>query len=137
MEYLADGTDLGQWRGDRLPVMDAVGDLIGRLHRQGFTHRDLKPSNVLIARDGRPSLIDLDGLRRVGGVSPARALTDVVKLGRRMVELSTLSPREALHFVRQYCLARGMSSRRQWWKALKSDAGRYPEFHSIRGVPPP
>jgi tRNA A-37 threonylcarbamoyl transferase component Bud32 len=131
MEYVADGIDLGQRRGDRTAVIVRIGDLIGRLHEQGFTHRDLKPSNLLIARDNRPYLIDLDGLRRVGRVSPARALADVVKLGRRMVELSTLSPREAAHFVRHYCLARGISPRRQWWQTLKSEAGRYPEFQSI------
>lgn len=134
MEYLADGIDLGQWRGDRLPVMDAVGDLIGRLHQQGFTHRDLKPSNVLIGRDGRPSLIDLDGLRLAGQVSPARASVDVLKLGRRMVELSTLSPREAACFVTRYCLARKIN-RRLWWASLKTAAGRYQEFQMIRTRP--
>jgi len=92
MEYVADGIDLGQRRGDRTAVIVRIGDLIGRLHEQGFTHRDLKPSNLLIARDDRPYLIDLDGLRLVGRVSPVRALADVVKLGRRLVELSTLSP---------------------------------------------
>lgn len=132
MGYVADGADLGQWQGDRLPVMDAVGDLIGRLHRYGFRHRDLKPSNLLITRDGHPYLIDLDAVRMAGSISPARGSADVVKLARRMVELSTLSPQEAAHFVRHYCLARGISPRRQPWQMFKSEAVRYPEFQAIR-----
>jgi serine/threonine protein kinase len=129
MKELTGAVDLGQWDGDRLQMIGRFGRMIGSLHRQGFTHRDLKPTNLLLTPDGSPYLIDLDGLRRPGLVSRRRAVADLVKLGRRMVELSTLSPREAARFVAEYASARGDGSRRRWWwNSLKDDALCYPEF---------
>jgi tRNA A-37 threonylcarbamoyl transferase component Bud32 len=128
MEDLAGAVDLGRWKGDRLPVIGRIGRLIGNLHRAGFRHRDLKPTNLLITPDGSPYLIDLDGLRRPGAVPRAGAVADVVKLARRMVELSTLSPKEAALFVAGYASARDGSPRRRWWKSLKAEALLYPEF---------
>lgn len=128
MERLPGVTDLGQWKGDRLPVVGRFGRLIGDLHGHGFTHRDLKPTNLLVGSDGSPYLIDLDGLRRSGSVSRDRAVADLVKLARRMVGLSTLSPREAAEFVTHYASARGVVSRRAWWTILKAEACLHKEF---------
>ena len=128
MKELTGTVDLGQWKGDRLQMSGRFGRLIGILHRRGFTHRDLKPTNLLLTPDGSPYLIDLDGLRRPGSVSRHRAVADLVKLARRMVELSTLSPKEASRFVAGYASERGGPSRRNWWKSLKADALCYREF---------
>ena len=127
MEELRGVVDLGRWKGERLPVVGRFGHLIGALHQQGFTHRDLKPTNLLVATDGSPYLIDLDGLGCPGLVSPARAVADLVKLARRMVELSTLSPREAVEFVTRYASARG-APRRRWWESIKAGALLHHEF---------
>ena len=91
-------------------------------------HRDLKPTNVLITPDGSPYLIDLDGLRRLGSVSSTSAVADVVKLARRMMELSTLSVKEAVRFTAEYASARDRSPRGRWWKSLKAEALLYEEF---------
>jgi tRNA A-37 threonylcarbamoyl transferase component Bud32 len=128
MEELSGVTDLGQWKGGRLSVLGRFGRLIGDLHGQGFTHRDLKPTNLLVGSDGSPYLIDLDGLRRSGSVSHAHAVADLVKLARRMVELSTLSPREAAEFVTRYASTRGILPRRTWWKILRAEASLHEEF---------
>ena len=130
MKELTGAVDLGQWKGDRLQMSGRFGHLIGMLHRKGFTHRDLKPTNLLITPDGSPYLIDLDGLRRPGSVSRHRAVADLVKLARRMVELSTLSPKEAAWFVAGYASERDGLSRRAWWRDLKAEAFRHREFHS-------
>jgi tRNA A-37 threonylcarbamoyl transferase component Bud32 len=128
MEELHGVTDLGQWKGDRLSIFGRFGCLLGNLHRHGFTHRDLKPTNLLVDPGGNPYLIDLDGLRRSASVSSARAVADLVKLARRMVELSTLSPREAVEFVTRYASARGTLSRRTWWENIKGEAFLHQEF---------
>jgi tRNA A-37 threonylcarbamoyl transferase component Bud32 len=129
MEHLPGAIHLGRWNGDRLPVIGRIGRLIGNLHRAGFTHRDLKPTNLLISPDGSPFLIDLDALRQRESVHRTDAIADVVKLARRMVELSTLSPKEAALFVAEYASARDGSSRGGWWNSLKAEALLYPEFH--------
>jgi tRNA A-37 threonylcarbamoyl transferase component Bud32 len=130
MEDLIGAVDLGRWQGDRASIGRRLGCLIGCLHQQGFTHRDLKPSNVLIMPDGRPFLIDLDGLRKVGSVSHADAVSDVIKLARRMVELSSLSLKEAASFVAGYAAAGGGLSRRDWWRSLAAAATHYDDLRS-------
>jgi tRNA A-37 threonylcarbamoyl transferase component Bud32 len=131
MEHLTGAVHLGRWNGDRLPVIRRIGRLIGSLHRAGFMHRDLKPTNLLVTPDGSPYLIDLDGLRRLGAVPPTSAVADIVKLARRMMELSTLSVKEAARFTKEYASARGSLSRRVWWTNLKAAAFRYQEFHAV------
>lgn len=131
MEHLTGAVHLGRWNGDRLPVIGRIGRLIGSLHRAGFMHRDLKPTNLLITPDGSPYLIDLDGLRRLGSVPSTGAVADIVKLARRMMELSTLSVKEAARFTKEYVLARGSLSRRVWWTNLKAAAFHYQEFHAV------
>ena len=128
MENLTGAVHFGRWNGDRRSVIRRIARLIGALHRAGFVHRDLKPSNLLITPGGNPFLIDLDGLRRVGAVSLGGAVADLVKLARRMVELSTISPKEAALFTAEYASARDGSPRRTWWHRLKAEACRYEEF---------
>lgn len=134
MAYLADAVDLRSWQGNRLEMAERLGGLIGLLHERGFTHRDLKPSNLLVTPDGCPLLIDLDGLRSVGPVPRSRAIADVVKLGRRMVAPSSLTPSEASRFLSRYCLARGFRGRRNWWTVLREEAGRHDEFRTLRAA---
>lgn len=54
-----------------------LADALAYAHRSGILHRDLKPTNVLVARDGRPMLLDFnlsrderDTTPRLGGTLP-------------------------------------------------------------------
>lgn len=60
----------------------AARALIARLHRAGFSHRDLKRSNIVINAQGEAFLIDLEGLRFEGEVSPERAAADLKRYER-------------------------------------------------------
>jgi len=43
---------------ERLDLFMFVCDAIEHAHTRGVIHRDLKPANILVARDGRPKIID-------------------------------------------------------------------------------
>jgi tRNA A-37 threonylcarbamoyl transferase component Bud32 len=99
-------------------ITRSMGELIGLLHRHGFTHRDLKPTNIVCDEEGRAYLIDLDGVRARRRISDRRAVRDLAKLARRMVELSHLIPRHAALFLHVYSRTRGRRTRAWWWKHI-------------------
>lgn len=90
--------------GPRLeaPVIEAVGILIGRLHREGFSHRDLKCSNLILNAAGQPHLIDLDGLSFLNDVPHERALSDLARLARSVSEFQPIENRERRKFLMAY-----------------------------------
>ncbi|MBI2762122.1 MAG: protein kinase [Chloroflexi bacterium] len=47
----------------------ALARILGHVHERGFVYRDLKSPNVIVARDGRLSLIDFDMAQRAGDTS--------------------------------------------------------------------
>jgi tRNA A-37 threonylcarbamoyl transferase component Bud32 len=62
--------------------VEAARKLIERLHEAGFSHRDLKPSNIVMNDKGEAVLIDLEGLRFVGEVSPQQRAKDWARFER-------------------------------------------------------
>lgn len=63
MEYL-EGGDLearierGVEPKDALQVVEAIGDCLSLVHKEGIVHRDIKPANILFHKDGTPILSD-------------------------------------------------------------------------------
>jgi len=65
--------------GEVVPFMTSLAAAVAELHAAGFVHRDLKPANVLLRRGGRPVLIDLGLVKRIGDASrPSRGALSVV-----------------------------------------------------------
>ena len=65
--------------GEVVPFMTSLAAAVAELHAAGFVHRDLKPANVLLRRGGRPVLIDLGLVKRIGDATrPSRGSLSVV-----------------------------------------------------------
>lgn len=124
MEEIPDAAPLSQWGGDRRGACRTVAGLLGRLHREGFTHRDLKAGNIVFDGDGRPHLIDLDGLRFVCRVSDRRAVDDLARLAEDAAGWPRrISRWECARFLLAYCRARRLSDWRGWWREIGRHLG--------------
>lgn len=51
--------------------MEALVDLVGRVHAAGWVHRDLHPGNLVVAEDGSLGLLDFGLAARCGQEGPA------------------------------------------------------------------
>jgi hypothetical protein len=100
-------------------------------------HSDLHPKNLLLARDGRVLVLDLDRARAFdGSLSEEDRVANLVRLGRAVekhrLRGMRLSRRAAMRFLEGYGgspdaaarwlervrtrLARGLSLRSAWWR---------------------
>lgn len=98
-------------RGDRAQIEAAItptARLIARLHREGFSHRDLKADNLMVRpqpdepANAAVSLIDLDGLQRLGWVSARRRNKDLRRLHRSFREAGQGEGETWDHFMASY-----------------------------------
>lgn len=112
MEEILQAVDAGHWSGDARRAARALGDLIGRLHREGFTHRDLKETNLLFNAAGVPHLIDLDGLEFVSNVRDEEAAANLRRLAGGLRTVGRLDRANVLAFLRAYCRVRQLALRR-------------------------
>jgi len=103
MEEIRDAADATHWSGD---AAKELGFIVAWLHEEGFTHRDLKPSNILFDANGRPSLIDLDGLVFVRVVTPPDAANNLRRLAEGMAAAGKLTRRNVITFLHIYCRMR-------------------------------
>ena len=67
---IAEVMESGKYRymGTR-KVLRSVCNALTVLHERGIVHRDVKPENVMIAKDGRVVLIDLNAARQISNAS--------------------------------------------------------------------
>lgn len=111
MEEIPNAVDAGAWRGEPRAAGRALGQLLARLHEEGFTHRDLKETNLLFASNGVPHIINLDGLGFVSEVSLAEARTNLVRLAEGLASAGQLSRAGVLAFLLAYGRARKLRPR--------------------------
>jgi len=107
MEKIAEATDLAAVDRDEGRLAKRLARLIGRMHAEGFTHRDLKASNVLVDADGKPWLIDLDGLSYTGRVSTRVAVSNLKRLERGLRGKPIFTAPNRVSFLRHYCRVTG------------------------------
>jgi hypothetical protein len=128
----------------RREVARALGDLAGRLHARGLDHTDLKHSNLLLSRDGRLVLLDLDALARPRRLGWRRVVRALGQLEAYAADLYPWLPRsDRARFLRAYLervpglaprrreLARDASAwarrrRSAWARRDRSASLRYP-----------
>ena len=67
---IAEVMESGKYRytGTR-KVLRSICNALTVLHERGLVHRDIKPENVMIAKDGRVILIDLNAARQISNAS--------------------------------------------------------------------
>jgi len=109
-----DGRTLPEWLRGRPPALARrhlawrLAQLVRRLHDAGFAHRDLKAPNIMVTPDGRPVLVDLDGLRGSGWhVSEGRRARDLMRLSVSLDEWGVARRTDRLRFLRAYLGRRG------------------------------
>jgi hypothetical protein len=86
--------------GELAPTVVALLETLARIHTAGVVHRDLKPGNVLVAPDGRPTVLDFgiswddleDGLTRTGQILGTPAY-----LAPEQVDGGAITPRTDLY----------------------------------------
>jgi tRNA A-37 threonylcarbamoyl transferase component Bud32 len=120
MEEIKGAVSLRAWSGCKRTGCKLLAELLGRMHREGFTHRDLKDGNIVFDSDGRPHLIDLDGLRFVRRVSVSRAVADLARLARDTKGWQQrVSRADCARFLIVYCRGRKLPDWRWWWRAIE------------------
>ena len=89
---------------ERRPVFDALAQLLARLHDAGISHGDAHWGNFVLQLKPTPTLImvDLDGLRRIGRITAARAGRDL----QRLLHWTPATAAEQMRFLVRYCQKR-------------------------------
>jgi tRNA A-37 threonylcarbamoyl transferase component Bud32 len=118
MERIAGAVDLNSYRGNKAGTARRLADLLARLHGEGFAHRDLKGSNVVFDSDGRPYLIDLDGLRYLRRVNDAWEIADLARLAQAATSQCRATRSDCARFLKSYCQLRRRGDWRAWWQAI-------------------
>jgi tRNA A-37 threonylcarbamoyl transferase component Bud32 len=111
MAEVPDAIDAGQWNGDPREASRRLGRLLAQLHNEGFTHRDLKETNILFDKEGRPHLIDLDGLEFVFDVSTEDAAANLKRLAAGLSAAGKLNFATLRSFLLSYCRQRRLRPR--------------------------
>ncbi len=89
-----------------LATIRQAGELIARLHNEGFAHGDLKETNLVRDNSGKLHLLDLDGLRHLKHVPEPVAAADLARLARGADKYAIVTPAHRRAFLRAYCRSR-------------------------------
>lgn len=129
MDEILGATAIRARRGHKREAIRRVAALLARLHEEGFGHRDLKASNLLVDADGKPYLVDLDGLRFIKRVPDRRAVSNLARLAQSIMAEQlqrknspgtvVLTKSDRLRFLRHYCRDRGRDDWRWWWQEIE------------------
>ncbi|HEV7999932.1 MAG TPA: lipopolysaccharide kinase InaA family protein [Planctomycetaceae bacterium] len=110
-----------------------LGQLIGTLHRHGFSHRDLKSANLLVRENGRQVevfLIDLDGATVSRLRIETTRLKNLSRLHAATCRMSGVTATLRCQFLRSYLATLGNSA--NWktvWRELQK-ASRIPPLRT-------
>ncbi|MFT5290140.1 MAG: hypothetical protein ACI8QS_000320 [Planctomycetota bacterium] len=136
----------GQLAGWRRSV-DAVGELIGRLHCSGFVHADLHPRNLLLSvealegADPAAQVIDLDRSRFVPGLASRTRRRNLLRFARAVRRREDrgapfLTRGDSLRFLRAY--GAGLRSTgnpaptwREDWRRIRAYGGAAGWLHGL------
>jgi tRNA A-37 threonylcarbamoyl transferase component Bud32 len=108
-----------------------LGQLIGTLHKRGYSHRDLKSANLLVReREGRVEvfLIDLDGASRAHLRLKTTRLKNLARLQQATARMACVTQTLRRRFLHSYLAT---LSGAQDWKTVWRQVGR------ISRIPPP
>lgn len=81
MDGVHDAETLMQWnglvpqKGKLKPLLLQISEGIGYLHERGIVHRDIKPSNILVGRDGKALISDLQTAKHIKDISSSSTPT--------------------------------------------------------------
>ena len=109
------------------PLLAAMGEFVGRLHREGLLHVDLHPGNMLtelgweVSRAPNLWILDLDRCSLESELSDAQRLGMLARffryaLRRPALSSKVLSHTNVMRFVRGYCRGAGRVEGDHSWK---------------------
>jgi tRNA A-37 threonylcarbamoyl transferase component Bud32 len=118
---------------------ERLGQLIGTLHKHGFSHRDLKSANLLVRlREGRIEvfLVDLDGAAPLRFFIRTRRLKNIARLHLATCRMSGVTRSLRCRFLSEYLATVGGST--DWktvWRRLQKASRIPPAPASPAGTP--
>ncbi len=134
---------LASWRRS----IEAVGELIGRLHCAGFVHADLHPRNLLLSAqslegaDPAVQALDLDRSRFVTGLSSRTRRRNLLRFARAVQKreergVPFLTRGDSLRFLRAYGIGLRSSGDpaptwREDWRRIRAYGGAAGWLHGV------
>ena len=112
----------------RRELIRALALFFRRIHLLGVYHGDMKATNILVGKNraGRPTLYltDLDFVRTKLRLSRRNVLRNMVQVNMSLLNLSYVSIRDRLSFLKTYLGTRRRRELRPMWKAIARQTRR-------------
>lgn len=126
-EYLSDTLHLGDYwpqasELERRQTLDALADILQRLHLYGMSHRDLKVTNILARPRSHQAaelfLIDLGGVSHGLFLSRYRARKDLARLALSATITLRATRTDLLRFLKRYLTKEQQPQWQSWWRYI-------------------